>query len=521
MIRITGLWSLYFIAKIALHHLGYINLLLAWNVLLALYVYFPIKNKLVRLIRSLSGFICAVSLAWKEFNLPSPAYVLQQAKNIAGFSFEYQLELIARVLNYEVISIAAAFLFIYLLLAQRIRFSSFAWLGFLSIILFPTTSINAIQSNVATSNNADVTNNTQNAAIASDEMIGKFFEEEENKRIIFNEKWGKDFDVILAHWCSVSWDDLAFVELSDHPFIKTADIAFTRFNSATSYSGPASLRVLHGTCGQQKHSTLYSSNDASCFLFPALEKAGFETHALMNHDGKFDNFAKELEERAGLSGKLKLPSGPGATLRSFDNSLIYSDFDILSKWQSQRTQGITKPAFLYYNTITMHDGVRGINSNDRNSLNTYRPRAQTMLDEFEKLKKQIQQSQRPTVLIIVPEHGANLRGDNMQIAGMREIPSPRISLGPALVHLINTSESSSAPLVVDKTVSYFDLFSLLNDLLKTSPFGSEAPPLQARVNQLQGTRFVSESASATVMQTDDQQYWVKTTGSNVWIKYNN
>ena len=40
-----------------------------------------------------------------------------------------------------------------------------------------------------------------------------------------------------------------FVGQRDNPFLKRFDVLFTNFNSAASYSGPASLRVLHGTCG--------------------------------------------------------------------------------------------------------------------------------------------------------------------------------------------------------------------------------------------------------------------------------
>ena len=516
-------WSLYFITKTVLHHMGYLQVQLGWNVLLGLYVYWPIQSPRLRWLRLVAASIAAITLLWREGPLPPPAYVWQQAQLLSGFSMEYLLELLGRLVNYQVLLIVAAALLVYQLLARRVRFASFAWLGLLSVLLWPSASQ---QNNMAA--NAAATDSTEQsaqgydrAATASNSLLERFFEVESAKQLSFDTSATKDFDVILVHVCSLAWDDLSFVNLSDHPFITNANVIFKQFNSATSYSGPASLRVLHGSCGQQKHSDLYSSANARCFVLPSLEKAGFQTHALLNHDGKFDNFAKELEERAGLGGKLELPSGPGANLRSFDNSLIYNDFDMLSKWQARQTATDAKPAVLYYNTITMHDGVRSITSTDRNSLHTYQPRAQQMLDDFERFKAEVKASGRPTILLMVPEHGANLRGDAMQIAGMREIPSPRITLGPALVHLINAPAIDSTPVTVDAPMSYFDLFTLLNDMLTHNPFAANAMSLASRVNKLQGTQFVSESATATVMQTNDGQYWVRSSAGSTWVRYSN
>lgn len=516
-------WSLYFIIKTVLHHMGYIQVQLGWNVLLGLYVYWPIQNPRLRGLRLVVATIAAVTLLWQESPLPPPAYVWQQAQLLSGFSMEYLLELLGRLVNYQVLLVVAAAFVIYQLLARRVRFASFAWLGLLSVLLWPSASHHDTMpaANAVATGTEEQLKPSDRMETASNAQLERFFEMESAKQLRFDSNATKDFDVILVHVCSLAWDDLSFVNLSAHPFITNANVIFKHFNTATSYSGPASLRVLHGSCGQQKHSDLYSSADARCFVLPSLEQAGFQTHALLNHDGKFDNFAKELQERAGLGGKLELPSGPGATLRSFDNSLIYNDFDMLSKWHARQTAPDAKPSVLYYNTITMHDGVRSITSTDRNSLHTHQPRAQQMLDDFERFKAEVKTSGRPTILLMVPEHGANLRGDAMQIAGMREIPSPRITLAPAVVHLINAPAINETPVTVDSPMSYFDLFTLLNDMLASNPFSDNAMSLASRVNKLQGTQFVSESATATVMQTSDGQYWVRSSAGSTWVRYNN
>jgi hypothetical protein len=77
---------------------------------------------------------------------------------------------------------------------------------------------------------------------------------------------------------------------------------------------------------------------------------------------------------------------------------------------------------LYYNSITLHDGVHAPDASASNSIATYKPRLQQLLDDFARFTQELKASGRPTVLIMLPEHGANLRGDSMQIPGMREIP---------------------------------------------------------------------------------------------------
>ena len=518
-------WSLYFLATIVLHHLGYLKVQLGWNVLLAVYVYWPIKSKNLRRLRLIIGSLAALFLLWCESQLPHPVYAFQQLKLLSGFSLEYLLELAARMVNYYILLAILICVIVYIVLGRRVRFASFVWLGFLSILLWhndPEPQNFAAQRANTEHTEHDETLLVEPTSIsASNTQLENFFDKERLKHLSFNNSSVKNFDVILLHVCSLSWDDLAFIQLSDHHFISKANIIFKQFNTATSYSGPASLRVLHGNCGQQKHSDLYSSSDASCFVFPSLETAGFQTHALLNHDGKFDNFGKELEDRGGLRGKLELPSGPGATLRSFDNSLIYGDYDVLSKWHAENIKPNSKPSALYYNSITMHDGVRSISSTDRDSLNTYLPRANKMLDDFEHFKQNVEASGRPTIMVLVPEHGANLRGDAMQIAGLREIPSPNITLGPALVYVINAPSIPKYPVVVNEMMSYFDLYTLLDDMLTNSPFTASTTPLSSRIQKLAGTQFVSESASATIMQTNDQRFWVRPSGSNTWVQYNN
>ncbi|WP_251277537.1 cellulose biosynthesis protein BcsG, partial [Enterobacter hormaechei] len=75
--------------------------------------------------------------------------------------------------------------------------------------------------------------------------------------------------------CSLSWSDIEAAGLMDHPLWKHFDFVFKNFNSETSYSGPAAVRLLRASCGQLSHTNLYQPSGADCYLFENLAKLGF------------------------------------------------------------------------------------------------------------------------------------------------------------------------------------------------------------------------------------------------------
>ena len=64
------------------------------------------------------------------------------------------------------------------------------------------------------------------------------------------------FDIALVNICSLAQDDLEATGLADHELFKRFDIRLTNYNAATSYSGPATLRLLNSLCGQSSHQAL-------------------------------------------------------------------------------------------------------------------------------------------------------------------------------------------------------------------------------------------------------------------------
>jgi cellulose synthase operon protein YhjU len=322
--------------------------------------------------------------------------------------------------------------------------------------------------------------------------------------------------------CSLSWDDLDFVKERNAPLLKRFDVLFSHFNSAASYSGPATYRIFRGNCGQTSHTQLYKGTDDSCYTFPALEKAGFKTNGLLNHNGIYDGFAKIVEHEAGLTGRMESNARGTVQMQSFDGSPIYDDFGLLSHWWTERQTRGTAPVALYYNTITLHDGNRVPGSASRSSLETYKPRLEKLLGDFDRFVSQLEASGRPVVLVLIPEHGASLRGDKVQISGMREIPDPKITLVPAAIKLIGMKPGNAAPgsgpTVVTQDISYFGINALLADLMRDNPFAPGGRTLAQRLDTLETTPFVAENDDVVMLGNKAGGYVMKST-DGTWVSY--
>lgn len=518
-------WNLYFLAKVGLHFTGYIGFSWWLNLLLWLALLPPIAHPLLRRTRAVLAWPAAIALLYHDSYLPTLERVLSQLKALAGFSADYWLELAGRLVSPAALVLAIAGLFVYGALARRVRFATFALVGILSVPL-----VAAIQERKAEENTAGTLASQGDGTLAADAsdpdaLLQKFYASEGQKRLQFTSAAGgtPPFDLILLHVCSLSWDDMEFVGQRNHPLLQRFDVLFTNFNSAASYSGPASLRVLHGSCGQTPHKKLYEGIDPQCYVFPNLEKLGYETAGLLNHDGVYEEFAHTLEQRGGLAGKLQRNQDAPVHMQNFDGSPIYNDHALLSQWWKKRSaQSGGAPVALYYNTISLHDGNRVPGMSSRSSLDTYKPRLVQLMADFDKFITELESAGRPVVVVLVPEHGASLRGDKIQISGMREIPGPRITLVPAAVKLVGMKKAPdtppAAPVVVNQPMSYLGLFTLLGDMLADNPYAATARPLAERLQAPETTPFVSENADVIVMRNAAGKFMMKS-GNGEWIPY--
>ena len=274
-----------------------------------------------------------------------------------------------------------------------------------------------------------------------------------------------------------------------------------RFNTVSTYSGPAVIRFLRAPCGQPAHKAMYAGAPREqCLLMPALQAAGLEQQVVLNHDGHFDDFLKLVKAQGATAAPLPL-TGIAAPLRSFDDSRIYDDAALLSRWLETRAKAPAARAAVYFNTVSLHDGNRLVSNPGVKSSETYKQRLAKVLDDLNAFVDKLAKSGRRAVVVLVPEHGAAWRGDAAQIAGLREIPTPAITLVPVMVKVVGPdAKRNGAALTISEPTSYLGLSHIVAQMLARPPFGAPGFNPGDYTSGLPATAFVSEGETATVLQ---------------------
>ena len=121
------------------------------------------------------------------------------------------------------------------------------------------------------------------------------------------------------------------------------------------------------------------------------------------------------------------------------------------------------------------------------------------------------------MVVVLGEHGASVRGDKMQIAGLREIPTPRITKVPVGIKLVGFSDSHADPVLVTDPTSYLAISKLLSEFIAVSPFGANKLSLEDYVRDLPATEFVSQNEDIVVMKSG-KQYFIHSKDAD-WVPY--
>ncbi|MBU9336806.1 cellulose biosynthesis protein BcsG [Burkholderia multivorans] len=512
-------WNLYFILKFALFATGHLQPMWVANLVfaLALAASAPLRSRVARIVRQIAAVAIAVPLLARELHAPPLARLAEAAREVATFRADYWLEILPRLLPPMLLLTVAGALIVYFVVNRWLRVATFVIAALIAMPLWQAGSgwaTRVAQATTAQGGGAAASRAGQpedyNAALAT-------FRTQESQRQVAFGHLGSDpaaqFDVIVVHVCSLSWDDLDAAKLRNHPMLSRFDYLFTNFSTAASYSGPAAIRVLRASCGQEAHADLYKPAPQQCHLFAQLASAGYTVQSLLNHDGHFDNFLQVIRDNIGVPGA-PLVSNDAApvAMHAFDGSAIKDDYATLANWYAQRG-AVAGPVALYYNTISLHDGNRVVGS-ALTSIDSYPQRAAKLMSDVDRLADLIAQSGRRAVIVFVPEHGAALRGDRNQVAGLREIPTPRIVHGPVGVRLVGFAGDHGTTTVIDQPTSFLALAQLLSNLVSNSPF-KPGVTLAQYAADLPRTRMVGENEGTVTMQTA-AGYAVKTP-DGVWI----
>lgn len=515
-----GWWSAYFLAKLLLYAGGYINFHVWWNLLFAVFTALPARNDRQRLTKNMIASVVSVVLLYHDSWLPPLGRVLSQTQNLAEFSLPYWIELLGRLISIKVVIEIAVLLAIYVLLKRKLRMSTFVFIGIGMVMVGPELvgRVQAVgKQDVAVSKvNAAVTNATMlDLRTLSNESLNRrvaeFYQHEQQRQVRFVPiaDAGAAYDIVLLHVCSLSWDDLRQANNGNNSLLQRFDVMFKQFNSAASYSGPAAIRLLRGKCGQTEHKQLYEPAPRDCFVMDGLQDVGFEPHWLMNHDGHFGNFFADVRDRGGMPVALEDSSGAVVAQRSFDGTPIYDDYSVLSRWWQQRLRNPAKQVALYYNTISMHDGNRL--EGKRLASSGYTTQLTLFTAGLNRFLDDVQRSGRRVMVVLVPEHGAAMRGDKRQLQGLREIPTPAITQVPVGVMLVNAAgkAAGAAATTVDTPASYLALNELLARFMIDNPFAKTNLALSDYVQGLPQTDAFAEN-DGTLMVTQDRQAMMRT-----------
>ncbi|HAT4518646.1 TPA: cellulose biosynthesis protein BcsG [Serratia marcescens] len=532
--RGLGGWNLYFLAKFALLWFGYLNFHALPNLVFMAFLLMPIPSQRVHRWRHYLAIPIGIALFYHDTWLPGINSILSQGSQLAGFSAQYLLELINRFINWQMIGAAFVLFIAYLFVAQWVRVTVFtvaalAWLNIVNIAgpavsLLPATSTaaaggaNPPATSAPAAGDAAPADSLPPTSANLTAYLNQFYEREKGRATAFPATLPADaqpFDLLVINICSLAWADMEAVNLQNHPLWSKMDIMFDSFNSATAYSGPASIRLLRASCGQLSHHDLYQPVNQQCYLFDNLAKLGFKQQLMLDHSGVFGNYLKELREQGDMQAPLMSQAGIGNELTSFDGEPIYNDLELLTRWLDQQQKAGDARTATFLNVIPLHDGNRFVGSNKSAD---YQPRAQKLFDQLNTFLDQLEKSGRKVVVVIVPEHGAALVGDKMQMSGLRDIPSPNITHTPVGIKLVGMkAPHQGSPLQIKTPSSYLALSELVSRLVDGKVFSESSVDWQALTQGLPQTPVISENDNAIVMQYQGKPY-IRLNGGD-WVPY--
>lgn len=523
-----GLWNVYFLFKFGLFYFSYIEIHVLENLAFIAFLVFPVAHGLFYKLKHAIGFVIALLLLHHDSYLPPLSLLMGNDDLLMSFSPAYLFELILRVVSLEGVALMLVSLVSYLYFNLWVRFTGVNILALLVISIVGTSEqqnaqpINAKPNRIVEQSTTSPATTTLRPATDPASALANFYSEQQSLVTQFPEQFsGPDFDVVILNICSLGWDDLNHIGMENHRLLNQFDVIFENFNSATSYSGPAAARLLNSSCGQRPHDGLYGNKPEECNLFKQLEQLGFQTDLAMNHNGFFDSFLQLINTEGGLTAPLQSLDGINIIQRSFDGSPIYSDKQVLNKWLDNRARSSQARHALYFNSISLHDGnIIAGQANRFNSIDNYKARAQALMNDIDGFFEALSDTNKNYLVIMVPEHGAALKGDQMQFSGLREIPTPSIVNVPVGIKFISPNKRAVAnPIKNNELLSYFAISEFIARTIEENPFNNANINIRSLLSNLPTSAMVAENENSKMILYSDQPYIQL--GNGMWTKYPN
>lgn len=531
--RGLGGWNFYFLLKFALLWFGYLNFHALTNLVFLAWLLMPMPSLRLHRLRHGLSIPIGIALFWHDTWLPGLQTLLSQGGQLAGFSADYLLDLTTRFINWQMVGGAFVLLVLYLFIAQWIRVTVVVslfllWVNVVNLAgpafsLLPTreTAPPAAANDTPAAKKETVSGMEETLPPTSANLtahLNAFYNSEKQRITPFPDALPADaapFDILVINICSLAWSDIEFARLREHPLWQHFDVVLNNYNSATGYSGPAGIRLLRASCGQSSHSDLYKPADERCYLFDNLAKLGFKQQLMLDHPGVFGGYLQELREDGNLQAPLMSQAGIKPELTSFDGEPVFNDAQLMQRWLDDRQKSSDTRSATFYNLIPLHDGTRDLGSS---KTAAWQPRAKLLFDQLDEFLTNLEKSGRRVMVLVVPEHGAALEGDRMQMSGLRDIPSPSITHVPVGIKFVGMkAPHAGKPLDVSTPTSLLAVSELISRVVDGQVFNAANVNMATLTADLPQTPVISENDNAVVMMYQGKP-WIRLNGGD-WVAY--
>ena len=248
-----------------------------------------------------------------------------------------------------------------------------------------------------------------------------------------------------------------------------------------------------------------------------LDQLGFKQHMFFDHHGQYDNYLQTMRDKAGLTAPLESSKKYPVRYVAFDDEPISDDLAVMRDWlRTLNRDKDVKRTVTLFNFIALHDGNR---LPRQSRWEAFKPRLKVFLDDLQRIIREIERSGRKVMLVVVPEHGAAVRGDRVQTARLRDIPSMRITQVPTMVKFIGIKNMPQETIHVTGNTSYLAMAELIGKVIESNYFSVDGGsiPLQELIQDLPETNPVSENGQSVVLTYKGQDYIRRNKGE--WVVY--
>lgn len=507
-----GRWSFYFLGKAALALTGSLNLDLLFNLTLIAILMAPIKSRTLHFLTRIIVLIFAVILLYHESHLPRFLTLIEQWELVRNFSFSYQVELVFRFIEFRMVATGIIFTIVYWYARRIFNLTTVSIVAIVAASWWSSPAVISFESEAQVERSQRAVDSESHPLTPEQKLAQFYSRERQHRRTPSVSAPSQPLDIIILNICSMSWMDMELSGQLNHPIIQSGSIQLTNFYTGSSYSGPSTLRLLRGHCGHEPHDELFT-NSNDCSLGHIFAEQYWQQEILMNHRGDFDNYLELIRTHGGMSqASFQDPSIAPQIMRGFDQMPIYSDAYLLEQWSTSRPA--ERATFTLYNTISLHDGNQLLGFRG-NSMASYQMRAEQLLDDLQLLMDKVIVSNRPTILVIAPEHGAGLQGDRLQIPGMREIPTPALTHVPVTFHLLNME--TTQPVHIDAVTGPAAIAHILTETVNQINKSPESViDLQHITEEVRAQPIVGENAQA-IMFEFNREIFIRTRLGN-WMR---